>query len=103
MHAAPLGAVSLSLICAMSLVSEFAAAADYKRGAFGKLADGRAVEAITLSNAKGIKAEVITYGAALQALVMPDRKGKAAGVEEARFWESVEDAGAYTGKTENSA
>jgi aldose 1-epimerase len=44
------------------------------------LADGRAVEAITLRNGKGVRAAVINYGAALQALVMPDRDGKLADV-----------------------
>lgn len=40
---------------------------------------GRAVEAITLSNGKGVKA-ALNYGAALQSLVMPDRDGKPADV-----------------------
>lgn len=70
----------LSLICAMSFMSEGAQAADYARASFGKLADGRAVEAVTLRNAKGVRAAVMTYGAALQSLVMPDRDGKLADV-----------------------
>ena len=55
-------------------------AADTKRAAFGKLADGQAVEAITLINHKGMSATVITYGASLQALVTPDRNGKPADI-----------------------
>jgi aldose 1-epimerase len=51
-----------------------ASAADVSRAAFGK-ADGRDVEAITLSNAAGTKAEIITYGASLQSLKLADRKG----------------------------
>ncbi|WP_161813593.1 aldose epimerase family protein [Steroidobacter agaridevorans] len=70
----------LSLICAMSFMSQGAQAADYARASFGKLADGRAVEAVTLRNAKGVRAAVINYGAALQSLVMPDRDGKLADV-----------------------
>lgn len=80
MNAARRGAVSLSLLCAMSLAGDFAHAADYSRASFGKLPDGRAVESITLRNGKGVSAAVITYGAALQSLVMPDRDGKPADV-----------------------
>src|SRR5690606_11740224 len=47
---------------------------------FGKLPDGRTVESITLSNSQGVKAAIITYGAALQSLVMPDREGTPADV-----------------------
>ncbi|HXG81816.1 MAG TPA: aldose epimerase family protein, partial [Sphingomicrobium sp.] len=38
--------------------------------------DGQAVEAITLTNAGGMKARLITYGATLQSLLVPDRNGK---------------------------
>jgi len=47
---------------------------------FGKLPDGRRVEAVTLSNSRGVSATVINYGAALQSLLMPDRDGKRADV-----------------------
>lgn len=79
-NATPRSVVSLSLVCAMSLAGGFAHAADYARASFGKLPDGKAVEVITLSNSKGVKAGVMTYGAALQSLVMPDRDGKLADV-----------------------
>lgn len=55
-------------------------AAETKRAAFGVLPDGRAVEAVTLSNAKGMRATVLSYGAILQSVVVPDRSGKAAEV-----------------------
>lgn len=80
MSATLVSVAPLSLICAMSLVSAGAQAADYARASFGKLADGRAVEVVTLRNAKGVRAGVINYGAALQSLVMPDRDGKLADV-----------------------
>jgi aldose 1-epimerase len=80
MSATLASAAPLSLICALSLAPAVTQAADYARAAFGKLADGRAVEAITLRNAKGVRAAVINYGAALQSLVMPDRDGKLADV-----------------------
>jgi aldose 1-epimerase len=50
------------------------------RAVFGHLPDGRAVEAVTLVNALGIRATVIAYGAALQAMIVPDRDGALADV-----------------------
>lgn len=80
MSATLASAAPVSLICALSLAPVVTQAADYARASFGKLADGRAVEAVTLRNAKGVRAAVINYGAALQSLVMPDRDGKLADV-----------------------
>ena len=54
--------------------------ADAKQTEFGKLPDGQAVEAIKLTNHKGMSATIITYGASIQALSVPDRKGKAADI-----------------------
>ena len=42
---------------------------------FGTLQDGTTVEMYTLTNAKGATAKVITYGATLTELWMPDKKG----------------------------
>jgi len=56
------------------------AAATVKKSTFGTLPDGRAVPAVTLTNAHGISATVIAYGAALQSLVMPDAAGHKADV-----------------------
>ena len=56
-------------------------AASAQRSAFGKLADGTVIEAIELSNARGIKARIMTYGATVQALWVPDRNGHAADIE----------------------
>jgi aldose 1-epimerase len=55
-------------------------AATAERGAAGNLKDGTAVEAITLSNAKGVSARILTYGATLQSLFATDRKGHKADV-----------------------
>ncbi|MCW3834713.1 aldose epimerase family protein [Sphingomonas canadensis] len=52
-----------------------ALAADAVREQAGKLSGGEAVEAVTLSNARGVRARVITYGATLQSLIAPDRNG----------------------------
>ena len=57
------------------LLSTVAAAADAKREAFGTLADGRQVEAAVLGNKAGIRVKVMTLGAAIQSLLVPDRTG----------------------------
>jgi aldose 1-epimerase len=53
---------------------------EINRGEFGTLADGRVVEVFTLTNAAGVSARVITYGATLQSLMMPDSNGTLADV-----------------------
>lgn len=53
-------------------------AADAVRSDAGKLADGTPIEAVTLKNARGVAARILTYGATLQSLVAPDRSGKPA-------------------------
>ena len=73
-------AISMAAFVSVGIAAP-ATAADYERAAFGKLPDGRSVEAITLTNARGVSATVINYGAALQALVMPDRNGERADVQ----------------------
>ncbi|HEY7154543.1 MAG TPA: hypothetical protein VH575_11335, partial [Gemmataceae bacterium] len=50
--------------------------ASVKKEAFGKTGDGVAVELYTLSNAAGMKAKIMTYGAILTELDAPDRDGK---------------------------
>lgn len=46
------------------------------RGTFGQLPDGRVVEAVTLTHGSGMTARIITLGATLQALFVPDREGR---------------------------
>ncbi|MED5380985.1 MAG: aldose epimerase family protein [Verrucomicrobiota bacterium] len=46
-----------------------------KKEAFGKTSDGKAVEAYTLTNKNGLKATVITYGAMLTEMHVPDKNG----------------------------
>jgi aldose 1-epimerase len=50
------------------------------REIFGTLADGRAVEAVTLRNASGVAARIVAYGATLQSLIAPDTSGSFADV-----------------------
>jgi aldose 1-epimerase len=47
---------------------------------FGRLADGTAVEIFTLTNAHGLRARIMTYGATLVSLEVPDRNGVPADV-----------------------
>ena len=57
-----------------------AQAAEAKRSSFGRLADGRDVPAVTLTNRNGVVAKVIAYGASLQSMLVPDRAGRIADV-----------------------
>lgn len=56
------------------------AKAGVERSAFGKLEDGTEIEQFTLRNSKGAMAKVISYGAVLTELWVPDRAGKQADV-----------------------
>lgn len=53
---------------------------DVQKSSFGKLPDGTEIEQYTLRNAKGAVAKVITYGATLTELWMPDKSGKNADI-----------------------
>jgi aldose 1-epimerase len=81
------GTTLLAAVCAS------AQGAEAKRSAFGKLKDGTAVEAITLTNAHGVRARIISYGATLQALDVPDRQGHA--VDVALGYDSLADFEAH--------
>lgn len=70
-------AAATAAACALAGAADAATA---KRATFGKLADGRTLPAVTLSNAQGISATIIAYGATLQSVVMPDKTGKRADV-----------------------
>lgn len=75
-HAA--GATAGALLLASTgalLASAPAAAAEAQREAFGKLSDGTAIEAVTLKNAGGVSARLMTLGAAVQSLSVPDSRG----------------------------
>ncbi|HKX22425.1 MAG TPA: aldose epimerase family protein [Rhizorhapis sp.] len=50
------------------------------RSPFGTLPSGHAVDAVVLSNDRGMSATVITFGARLQSVVVPDRNGVQADV-----------------------
>ena len=67
------------LPCALAM-SSAAFAADAVRSPAGTLQDGTPVETVTLTNEAGIEARILTYGATLQALIVPDREGNRADV-----------------------
>jgi aldose 1-epimerase len=72
---------SLTATAAVLLLAPATAhAADAARSVAGTLKDGTSVEAITLSNARGVTARILAYGATLQSLRGPDRAGKIADV-----------------------
>ena len=50
------------------------------RSPFGRTPEGREVERFRLANAGGIEADLISYGAAVASLRVPDRHGRRADV-----------------------
>lgn len=54
--------------------------ASASREVFGQLADGTPVELVALKGEQGFEARIITYGAALHELMVPDRHGAVADV-----------------------
>ncbi|MBU0554802.1 MAG: galactose mutarotase [Alphaproteobacteria bacterium] len=69
-----------------------ALAAEAARSITSKLADGTPIETITLTNAQGVEAKIITYGATLQSLLVPGRGGERAdvvlGYDDAALYEA---------------
>ena len=70
---------ALMLSCsspAPSPTKEAAQPGPLKGQPFGSTKDGQAVEIYTLTNAKGVEARIMTYGAVLVSLKVPDTAGK---------------------------
>jgi aldose 1-epimerase len=65
---------------ALAMTATPALAAEAKRSSFGRLADGREVAAVTLTNRAGVSAKVIAYGASIQSLILRDRTGTPADI-----------------------
>jgi aldose 1-epimerase len=72
--------ISLLATAMTAALTSHAFAADATRAPFGKLADGTAIETVTLKSAKGVSVRVMTYGATIQSLMVPDRNGHAGDV-----------------------
>ncbi|MGW8279846.1 aldose epimerase family protein [Sphingomonas aurantiaca] len=75
-----IGKTGIIVATMLAALSTQADAADVKRTPAGTLKDGTAIEAVTLSNAHGVSARILSYGATLQSLMGPDRNGKIADV-----------------------
>lgn len=76
----PLGIVLVSSLAAQNAWSQSqvkkSPEASVEKSSFGTMDDGTVIEAYTLKNASGAMAKVITYGATLTELWVPDRSGK---------------------------
>jgi aldose 1-epimerase len=72
--------LAIGLAAAVASAPGWASAAEVARAPFGRTADGEAVEAITLTNNRGVSARIITLGASVQSLRAPDRVGRSADV-----------------------
>jgi len=75
-----MGRLAVSLAMGTTLAASAAGAATADRRPFGRLPDGRTVELVTLKGANGVVARIMTLGATLQSLDLPDRDGRAADV-----------------------
>ncbi|MEO6245784.1 MAG: galactose-1-epimerase, partial [Opitutaceae bacterium] len=78
-----------------------------QRSTFGTTPEGATVEAFTLTNATGASAKIITYGAIVADLKIPDRDGKLVSVvreitaSEAGFQKGFREAAAVFGRVAN--
>jgi aldose 1-epimerase len=68
---------SLPVALGLAAASSAACAVDVQRETFGALPDGRAVEAIVLTNHSGMKVRILAYGAIVQELTAPGKDGPA--------------------------
>jgi len=64
----------LAAVC-IGLCAGAAQAATATRSDFGALSDGTKVDAVTLTNGAGLSAKIISLGATLQSLIVPDKAG----------------------------
>ncbi|MCJ2067075.1 galactose mutarotase [Methylobacterium sp. J-088] len=67
-------------LCAGATIPALAQAAEPVRTVFVTLPDGRTVEEVTLTNGRGVTARILSWGALLRTLDVPDREGKVADV-----------------------
>jgi aldose 1-epimerase len=68
------------LLCALVMASCTSQNKDGKSQPFGKTRAGEPVELFTLTNSKGMQADIMTYGGILVSLKVPDRSGNRADV-----------------------
>ena len=63
------------IVCAASAAQADGKTVNIEENGFGKTKGGADVTQFTLTNSSGMKASLITYGATLQSLEVPDREG----------------------------
>ncbi len=104
----PLALSFLGFVLASSICAQAASApAAVQRAPFGQTPDGITVEQFTLTNQRGATARIITFGAIVADLQMPDRNGKLAGVvreivaSEQGFLRGFSQSGAIFGRVAN--
>ena len=73
-------AVAVTSALASGQASSPAGATPVSKAAFGQTKDGTPVEIYTLTNRRGMTAKIMTYGATLTELIVPDKAGKPANV-----------------------
>jgi len=66
----------VGLVQAAAAVPDRQEGASVTRAPFGRTPDGKSVDAFILTNPRGMQVRVITYGAILQAIRVPDRAGQ---------------------------
>lgn len=71
---------ALATAAFLSSLSIMASAQSIEKFEFGTTAEGETVDRFLLVNARGLRAEVMTYGATLLSLEIPDREGRLANI-----------------------
>ncbi|QDS92737.1 Aldose 1-epimerase precursor [Roseimaritima multifibrata] len=66
----------LPVLCFLLLFSTTPALAKVTESPFGKTATGEKVQQFTITNSHGLSVNIITRGATLQSLIVPDKEGK---------------------------
>ncbi len=66
---------AISFLAALLITASLVAGTPTK-SAYGKMPDGTVIEQYTLTNSKGLVAKIITYGALMTELHVPDRQGR---------------------------
>ena len=72
----PCARAALILSLAAALLTPNPMAASISKSPFGTMPDGTAVDLYTLTNADGLVCKIITYGAVITELHVPDRTGR---------------------------
>lgn len=66
----------LAILLASHVTCAMAQSPTASRAPYGVTQDGQTIEAITLTNARGARARILTYGGIVNELIVPDRDGQ---------------------------